>query len=77
MKLYIVVNEWDVGTDLGNLTLREERFYTLDKATAQAELDSLAAQFGVDLPHDQTSFEDTESLNDNDYYYIQEVEIDG
>lgn len=77
MKLYIVVNEWDIGTENGDITLREERFYTLDKAAAQAELDSLAAQFGVDLPHDQTSFEDVESLNNNDYYYIQEAELDG
>lgn len=73
MKLYIVVNEWDEE----DYTLREERYYTLDKVKAKAELDILAIDRGIELPHDQTSFEDEASHVDNDYYYIQEVELDG
>jgi hypothetical protein len=72
MDLYILRNEWSYdGYDFF-----EDLYYTTDESMARAELENRAySVLGVELPHDEDSFELLTS-DGTEKFYIVKAELD-
>lgn len=74
MESYEVVNGYTIKGDLGEC--RDVQYRTLDRGKAWAELERLAHHRGIILPDGEMWFNHPQDGFEENYFMMEEVEID-